>query len=52
MTDTYTTTLTSGLVLTTNISADFGEVLIAGLVMTLLILLLADVLLRRVYGNN
>ncbi len=52
-TDSYTTTLTSGQELHFNLSADFGEVFIAGLLLVLLAALVFDFIFKRLsYGRN
>lgn len=48
----YTNTLTSGYTLTTDLTISFGEAMIAGLLLALACLLLANFILRRVYGSH
>lgn len=51
-TDSYTTTLASGQDFQLTLSADFGQIFIAGLLLALLAALVFDFIFKRAYGRN
>lgn len=52
MTNAYTTTLSTGQELVIQPTADFGEVITAGLLLGLLAVLIFEFVIQRIYGRN